>query len=66
MNEDKIETVLNCGREKKTQYGRLNNLFEVQQFVRFCIDYRRFIPLDCENAEPLTRLTKKDVPFVCE
>lgn len=66
MNEDKIETVWNCGREKKNKYGRLINLFEVQQFVRFCNDYRQFIPLYSENAEPLTRLTKKGVPFVCE
>jgi hypothetical protein len=30
MDEDKIETVRNWSKEKKTENGRLNNLFEVQ------------------------------------
>jgi len=64
MDEDKVETVLNWSREKKTENGRLNNLFEVQQFVGFCNYYRRFISKYSEKAEPLTRLTKKDEPFV--
>jgi len=64
MDEDKVETVRNWSEEKKTENGRLNNLFEVQQFLGFCNYYRRFIPKYSEKAEPLTRLTKKDEPFV--
>jgi hypothetical protein len=41
----------------------LNNLFEVQQFLGFCNYYRRFIKGYSDIAEPLTRWTKKDVPF---
>jgi hypothetical protein len=63
MDEDKVETVRNWSKEKKTENGRLNNLFEVQQFLGFCNYYRRFIPKYSEKAEPLTRLTKKDEPF---
>jgi hypothetical protein len=66
MEEDKVETVRNWSREKKTENGRPNNLFEVQQFLGFCNYYRRFIPKYSEKAEPLTRLTKKDEPFVWE
>jgi len=44
MDEDKVETVRNWSKEKKTENGRLNNLFEVQQFLGFCNYYRRFIP----------------------
>jgi len=36
MDEDKIETVPDCSQEKKTKNGRLNNLFQVQQFLGFC------------------------------
>jgi hypothetical protein len=64
MHEDKVETVRNWSREKKTENGRPNNLFEVQQFLGFCNYYRRFIPKYSENAEPLMGLTKKDEPFV--
>jgi hypothetical protein len=35
MDEDKIETIRNWSREKKTENGRLNNLFEVQKFLGF-------------------------------
>jgi hypothetical protein len=63
MDPDKIETVRNWSREKKTANGRLNNLFEVQQFLGFCNYYRRFIKGYSDIAEPLTRLTKKDTPF---
>jgi len=66
MDEDKVETVRNWSREKKTENRRLNNLFEVQQFLEFCNYYRRYIPKYSEKAEPLTRLTKKDEPFVWE
>jgi ribonuclease HI len=64
MDEDNVETVRNWSREKKTENGRLNNLFEVQQFLGFGNYYRRFITKYSEKADPLTRLTKKDEPFV--
>jgi len=57
---------MNWSREKKTKNGRLNNLFEVQQFLGFCNYYRRFIPKYSKKAEPLTRLIKKDEPFIWE
>jgi hypothetical protein len=63
MDPDKIETVRNWSREKKTANGRLNSLFEVQQFLGFCNYYRRFIKGYSDIAEPLTKLTKKDAPF---
>jgi len=66
MDEDEVETVRNCSRKKKTQNGQLNNPFEVQQFLGFCNFYQRFIEKYSEKAEPLTRLTKKDEPFVLE
>jgi hypothetical protein len=66
MDEDKVETVRNFSREKKTENGRVNNLFEVHQFLGFCNNYQQFIPKYSEKAEPLTRLTKKDEPFVWE
>jgi len=50
----------------KTKNGRLDNLFEVQQFLGFCNYYRRFIPKYFEKAKPSTRSTKKEEPFVCE
>jgi len=66
MYEDRMATVQNWRREKKTKNCRLNNLFEVQRFLRFCNYYRRFIPKYSEKAEPLTRLTKKAEPLVWE
>jgi hypothetical protein len=39
MDPDKIDTVRNWSRENKTANGRLNNLFEVQQFLGFCNYY---------------------------
>ena len=66
MDEDKVETIRNRSQEKKTKNGRRNNLFEVQQLLSFCNYYQRFIPKYSEKAEPLTRLTKKDEPFVWE
>jgi hypothetical protein len=63
MDQDKVDKVRNWSREKKTANGRLNNLFEVQQFLGFCNYYQRFIKGYSDVAEPLTRLTKKDVPF---
>jgi len=64
MDEDKIETIRNWRREEKTENGRLKKLFEVQQFLGFCNFYWRFIPKYSEKAEPLTRFTKKDKPFL--
>jgi len=66
MDEDEVETVRSWSREKKTANGRLHNLFEVQQFLGFCNYYQRFISKSSEIAEPLTKLTEKDEPFVCE
>ena len=66
MDEDKVETVWNLSREKKTANGRFNNLFKVQQFLGFCNYYRRFISKYAEKAQLLTLLTKKDEPFVWE
>ena len=66
MDEDKVETGRNWSREKKTKNGCLNNIFEVQQPLGFCNYYWRFIPKYSEKAEPLTRLTNNDEPFVWE
>jgi hypothetical protein len=63
MDPDKVDTVWNWSQKKKSANGQLNNLFEVQQFLGFCNYYRRFIKGYSDAAEPLTRLTKKDVPF---
>jgi hypothetical protein len=63
MDQDKIETVKNWSREQKPANRRLNDLFEVQQLLGFCYYYRRFIKGYSEIAEPLTKLTKKDVKF---
>ena len=66
MHEDKVETIWNWSREKKTANGRINTLFEVQQFLGFCNYYPRFISNYSDRAEPLTRMTNKDQPFVWE
>jgi len=64
MDEDKVETVRNWSREKKTKNSRLHNHFEVQQFLGFCNYYQLFIPKYCGTAKPLTKLTRKDEPFL--
>jgi hypothetical protein len=51
MAQDKTEMVKNWSWEKKTANGRLNNLFEVQQFLGVCNYYRRFIKGYSETAE---------------
>jgi len=66
MDEDKVETVRNWSSKKKTKDGRLNNLFEVQQCLGFCNYYRRCVPKYSEREVPLTKLTKRDEPFVWE
>ena len=63
MDPDKVDTVRNWSRENTTGNGRLNNIFEVQQFLGFCNYYRRFVKGYSDVAEPLTRLTKKVLPF---
>jgi hypothetical protein len=62
MDPDKVDTIRNWSRQNKTANGGLNNLFEVQQFLGFGNYYPRFIKRYSEAAEPLTRLTKEDVP----
>ena len=42
------------------------NRREVQQYLGLCNYYRRFIPEFSALACPLTRLTSKDVPFLCD
>ena len=64
MDEDEVETVRNGRREKKTASGSLNNLFEEQQFIGFRMYSPRFISNYSDRVVPLTRLTKKDQPFV--
>jgi hypothetical protein len=44
----------------------LKNFFEVQQFLSFGNYYRQFILRYSGNTEQLTRLTKKDEPFILE
>ena len=39
MDEDKVKTVQNWSREKKTANVRLNSVFEVRQFLGFCKYY---------------------------
>jgi len=65
MDENNVQTVRNWSREKRTENGWLNNLFEVQQLLELCNYFQRFIPKYSEKEEPLTRLTTKDEPFVC-
>ena len=36
MDENKVETLRYWSQENKTKNGRLNNLFEVQQFLGIC------------------------------
>jgi len=35
MEENKVDTVLNWRQQKQAANGRLNNVFEVEQFPRF-------------------------------
>jgi len=44
MDEDKIETVKNWSHKKTTKNRRLNDPFNVQQFLGFLNYYRLFIP----------------------
>ena len=66
MDEDKVGTVQNWSREKKPWNGRFHYLVKVQQFLGFCNYYRLCILKYSKKAEPLTRLTKQDEPFVWE
>jgi len=56
----------NWSGDKKTPNERLNNMFEVQQFLGFYNYYWRFILKLSENAEPLMWLTKQDDPVRCQ
>ena len=40
------------------------SVVEIQSFIGLANYYRTFIPAFSEKAEPMTRLTRKDVPFV--
>jgi hypothetical protein len=66
MDKEKVQTVRNWSWEMKIKPGGLNNLFDVWQLLGFCNYYKRFITKYSEDAEPFTRLTKKDEPFVWE
>jgi len=66
MDEEKIQTVWNWSREKKTNNWWPNNFIEVQQFVGFCNCYQQFILEYSSKAEPPTRFTKKNERFVLE
>jgi len=63
MDQDKVDTVWNWSREKKTLNVHLNYRIEDHQFLGFCNDYRRFIKGYSEVAEPQIRVNKTDVPF---
>jgi hypothetical protein len=63
IDPDKVDMVRNWSQEKKTSNGHLNNLFEVQQFLGFYKYYPRYIKGYLNITQPLTKLTKKDVPF---
>ncbi len=56
MDPAKIETIV--------QWPSLINVKDVQSFLGFANFYRRFIYGYSRLASPLTRLTRKDVPFV--
>jgi len=66
MDDDMVETVRNWSCEKKTKNGRLNNFFDIHQFLRFCNYFLHFILKDLEKGEPFTKLTKRDEPFEWE
>jgi len=59
MDEDKVETVRNWSKEKKTENGRLNNLFEYNNFWVLPNYYRRFIPKYSEKAETVNQTYEK-------
>ena len=55
MDPTKIEAIV--------QWATPRNLKEVQSFLGFCNFYRRFIQGFAKLADPLTKLTRKGVPF---
>jgi len=63
---NKVATVRDWSRAKKTANGQLNTLFDIQKFLEFFNHYRWVIPQYSEKPEPLTRLNKNDEPFVWE
>ncbi|MGM2984699.1 hypothetical protein, partial [Bacillus cereus group sp. BC60] len=56
VDSSKVEAVLN--------WARPANVTEVRSFLGLAGYYRRFIMRFSQIALPLTRLTRKDVPFV--
>ena len=55
MDPEKIRTI--------TEWPEIKNLRDVQSFLGFANFYRRFIYNFSRIVMPLTRLTKKDVPW---
>jgi len=58
---------LSCDPQKiqaVTTWTRPSDIKDIRQFLGFCGYYRRFVPDFAEIAYPLTRLTKKDIPFI--
>ena len=56
VDPTKIEAVVN--------WERLKNVTEVRSFFGLAGDYRRFVKSFSMISAPLTKLTRKDVPFV--
>ncbi len=56
MNSEKIETIL--------QWATSQNLKQVQEFLRFCNFYKRFIRNFAKIVKSLIKLTRKNVSFL--
>ena len=55
MSDDKVRTILEWPEPRKVR--------DIQSFLGFANFYRRFIPSYSEIVLPLTRLTRKNVPW---
>jgi hypothetical protein len=55
MDDNKVKTILEWPEPKKIK--------DIQSFLGFCNFYRRFIPEYSGIVVPLTRLTRKNVPW---
>ena len=55
MDLEKVEAVMS--------WERLNSIFEIRSFLGLVGYYRRFIKDFSRLAEPMTRLTRKEVMF---
>jgi hypothetical protein len=51
LDENTVEIERNWSWKKKTKSGQLNIIFEVQQFLGFCIYYQQFIPKYSKTAQ---------------